>query len=117
MPTSTRSAVWPSDLTRRLIGLLLAVLLLLAMSAAGKEKKKPERPLNLNTATAAELAELPGVGEAIARRIVRHRKKSGKFRRVEELLVIRGISPKKLEGLRPYITVNGSEAGKEKVED
>lgn len=117
MLASTRSPVWSSELVRRFIGLLLAVLLLPAMSGAGKEKKKSGPPVNLNTATVAELAELPGVGEAIARRIVRHREKSGKFRRVEELLVIRGISPKKLEGLRPYITVNGSELGKGKAED
>ena len=51
------------------------------------------------------MSESPGVGEVIAQRIVNHREKSGKFRKVDELLVIRGISRKKLEKLRPLITV------------
>ncbi len=81
----------------------------ITLGAAGK--KKPEKPVNLNTATVEELAQLPGIGEVTARRIVRHREKSGKFRSVDELLVVRGISQKKLEALRPYLTV---EAGVEK---
>lgn len=107
---------WTSAYLRRVGGLILA-LSLLTLPGAGAGKKKPAQPVNLNTATAAELAMLPGVGPVLARRIVRHREKSGKFRRVEELLVIRGISPKKLEALRPYITVNGSETGKDKKAD
>lgn len=69
----------------------------------------PERPVDLNTATVADLAQLPGVGEVIASRIVRHRERSGKFRAVEELLVIRGISRKKLEALRPHVRVKAEE--------
>ena len=114
---SIRSGAWPTVSLYRFGGLLLAVLLLLAVPATGKEKKKPGRPVNLNAATVAELAELPGVGETLARRIVRHREKSGKFRRVEELLVIRGISPKKLQALRPYVTVEATGAGKERGEE
>lgn len=78
--------------------------LLLAAPLTGDEKK-PVQAVNLNTATVEELARLPGVGEVIARRIIRHRARSGKFRSVDELLVVRGISAKKLEKLRPYVTV------------
>ncbi|HEX9764687.1 MAG TPA: helix-hairpin-helix domain-containing protein [Candidatus Acidoferrales bacterium] len=78
------------------------------------EEKKPEAPVNINTATVEELAKLPGVGKSIAQRIVNHREKSGKFRTVDELLVIRGISRKKLEQLRPLITVEAEEAEKAK---
>lgn len=88
----------------RLAGLVLATLLT-APALASQNKAAPDEPLDLNTATAEELTKLPGVGEAIAQRIVRHREKSGKFRKVEELLVIRGISRRKLEALRPYVTV------------
>ena len=91
---------------------LAACLVALAVGiAATGEEKKTSLPVNINTATVAELAELPGVGEVIAQRIVNHREKSGKFRKVEELLVIRGISRKKLEKLRPLITL-GQEEGK-----
>ncbi|MBI4465874.1 MAG: helix-hairpin-helix domain-containing protein [Acidobacteria bacterium] len=84
-------------------GWLLAALLVAVPIAAAK--KKPPKPVNVNTASLVELAQLPGVGEVIAGRIVRHRGISGKFRSVDELVVIRGISRKKLEALRPYVTV------------
>lgn len=83
---------------------VLTVALLWPVGAAGG-KKPPAQPVNLNTATAVELAQLPGIGEVIAARILRHREISGKFRTVDELLVVRGISRKKLEALRPYVTV------------
>lgn len=92
--------------------LLVTVLLtaaLLVLPAAGEEKTS-SKLVNINTATVEELARLPGVGEVIARRIVRHRARSGKFRKVEELLVIRGISAKKLDKLRPLITVGEDSA-------
>ncbi len=61
--------------------------------------------LNLNTATAKQLESLPGIGPALARRIVDFREKKGKFKRVEELLAIPGISEKKWKALRDYLTV------------
>jgi len=48
---------------------------------------------------------LPGIGPTTAKAIVRFREKSGPFRRVEDLLAIRGITKRKLEKLRPYLTV------------
>ena len=61
--------------------------------------------LNLNTATLAELETLPGVGPVLAQRIVDFRKKKGGFRRVEELLVIPGISEKKWKIIRERVEV------------
>jgi len=92
---------------RKLCAALLATALLCPLAATA-EKKPPLRPVNLNTATAAELAQLPGVGEVIAARIVRHREVSGPFRSVNELVIVRGISRKMLEKLRPYVTVGTS---------
>lgn len=100
----------------RLAGFVLAALLT-AATGASQEKAAPHEPLNLNTATAEALTQLPGVGEAIAQRIVRHREKSGKFRKVEELLVIRGISRRKLEALRPYVTVQVEDSAEGKPEN
>jgi len=60
--------------------------------------------LNLNTATMKELENLPGIGPAIARRIVEFREKKGGFKRVEELLAIRGISEKKWQAIREKVT-------------
>ena len=80
---------------------------LLLLPALAEEKEPPSVLVDLNSATAAELTELPGVGEVIARRIVRHREISSPFRTVNELLIIRGISRKKLEALRSLVTVKG----------
>jgi len=61
--------------------------------------------LNLNTATPKQLESLPGIGPALARRIVDFREKKGGFKRVEELLAIPGISEKKWKALRTHLTV------------
>lgn len=92
----------------------LCLLVLIPPAAAQEENKKPKPQVNLNTASVAELARLPGVGQVIARRIARHRERSGPFRKVDELLVIRGISQAKLEKLRPLVTVGEAVPPEEK---
>lgn len=76
--------------------------LVLVLALAAQTKKEP---LDLNTATAEQLEKLPGIGPTTAKAIVRFREKSGPFRRVEDLLAIRGITKKKLEKIRPLVTV------------
>jgi|SRR5690606_10594043 len=61
--------------------------------------------LNINTATAAELQRLPGIGAATAQRIVEYREKNGPFKKVEELMNVRGIGEKSFLKLKPLITV------------
>jgi len=79
------------------------------MLAAQKTKKEPPaEPLDLNTATVEELVKLPEIGPATAKAIVRFREKSGPFRRVEDLLAVRGITKRRLKKLRPYVTVKKS---------
>jgi len=86
---------------------LLAALALLVLSTVVlAQKQRPAKPIDLNVATIKELEELPGVGKVTAQRILDARQKSGRFRRVEDLLSIRGISTKRLEALRPYIVVS-----------
>lgn len=62
--------------------------------------------MNVNTATIAQLKTLPGLGDATARAIVDYRQKNGAFRRVEELLIIKGISKRRLEEWKPYLKIN-----------
>ncbi len=78
---------------------------LLAASRGICDKQPPAKPLDLNMATVEQLQQLPGVGPSTAKEIVKFREKSGPFRRVEDLLAIRGISKRRLEKLRPYVTV------------
>jgi competence protein ComEA len=63
------------------------------------------RLININRATREELARLPGVGVGIAARIVEHRERYGAFRRAEHLLMVRGISERRFEQLRAFVTV------------
>jgi competence ComEA-like helix-hairpin-helix protein len=87
---------------------LLLLALVAGVALAQGKKALPKRPIDLNVATIKELEELPGVGPVTAQRIIDARQKSGRFRRVEDLLAIRGISTKRLEALRPYVTVSSS---------
>jgi competence protein ComEA len=66
----------------------------------------PPQQININRATVAELRTLPGVGEATAKRIVAYRSKNPPFRRIEELLIIRGISRNRLEQIRNRIRLD-----------
>jgi competence protein ComEA len=59
--------------------------------------------VSINNASREELEKLPGIGSALAARIVEHRERYGRFRRTEHLLMVRGISERLFRGLRPYI--------------
>lgn len=59
--------------------------------------------LDINAAQWPEFSVLPGIGEALARRIVESRDAEGPFADVEDLRRVRGIGPKTLEQVRPYL--------------
>lgn len=61
--------------------------------------------VNINTASSDELEKLPGIGRALAARIVAHRQQYGRFRRAEHLIIVRGISDRRFLALRDLITV------------
>jgi comEA protein len=61
--------------------------------------------LNINTATKEELVALPGIGSTLADRIISFRENEGEFGSVEDLQKVKGISKKKLEKLKPHVTV------------
>jgi competence protein ComEA len=63
-------------------------------------------PVNLNTATAAQLDALPGIGKATAERIIEYRQKNGAFKKAEDLMNVRGIGEKNFLKLKPMITVS-----------
>ena len=81
-------------------------LLVTAATLALAQKQPPAKPIDINTAGVEQLQQLPGVGPVTAKSIVDFRKKSGPFRRVEDLLAIRGISEKRFRAIAPYVMVS-----------
>lgn len=61
--------------------------------------------ININTAGQAQLEELPGIGPALAQRIIDHRTKNGPFLSTEDIMVVSGIGEKRYEQLKDLITV------------
>jgi competence ComEA-like helix-hairpin-helix protein len=61
--------------------------------------------IDINTATRGELEQLPGIGEALASRIIEHREKYGRFRRLEHLLLVRGISERRYRTISERLKV------------
>jgi len=94
--------------TRPLLVLLAA--LTLAGAAARAADPKAAR-VNINTATAVELEALPGIGPAVARRIVEHREKNGPFRRTADILNVKGIGAKTYEALKDRLVVGDEKEG------
>ncbi len=62
--------------------------------------------ININTATLEQLTALPGIGPVTAEKILTFRRENGPFERAEDLLEVKGIGPKKLARIRPYLRVN-----------
>ena len=99
------------------LGMVLATAVILgalstpASLAQDKAKPAPKAAaasaavVNLNSATQAQLETLPGVGAATAKRIIEYRQKSGSFKKIEELMNVKGIGEKAFLKLKPYITV------------
>jgi competence protein ComEA len=59
--------------------------------------------VDINTADWPELVQLPGIGPTLAKRIVQSRKTEGPFADQDDLRRVRGIGPKTLEQIRPYL--------------
>ena len=119
--TPKRRGLWPRELLRRAEQATAAALVaaaLLAMAAYGwyrsglrgrwidVDRTPPttiQFAVDINTADWPELSQLPGVGETLARRIVEHRAEHGPFMDLEDLQNVRGIGPKTMDRLRPYL--------------
>ncbi|HEV7672798.1 MAG TPA: helix-hairpin-helix domain-containing protein [Thermoanaerobaculia bacterium] len=95
-----------------LFSFVLAVFSPSAASAATPEAKKV---VNINTADGTQLALLPRVGPSVAQRIVEHRKANGAFKKVEDLMLVKGIGEKTFALIRPYLATSGETTLKEKV--
>ena len=73
--------------------------------ASAKAAAAPASIVNLNTATISQLATLPGIGDTTAQRNVEYRDKNGGFKKVEELMNVKGIGEKSFLKLKPLVTL------------
>ena len=91
------------------VALLLVTLVAVAGSGALAQEPThsaaPGSTLNLNSATLPQLEALPGIGRSTAERIIEYRQKNGGFKRIEDLMNVRGVGEKSFLKLKPLITV------------
>lgn len=78
-----------------------------AVSSQPERRPVTVQYVDMNHATVRELDQLPGIGLALAERIIEHRRSHGPFTAIEDLLLVKGIGPKKLDRLRELISVRG----------
>jgi len=85
------------------LGLIVAMTAIAAptLTAVDDQVKK----ININTATLTELQQLPRIGEKIAQRIIEFRNQNGDFKKIEELLKVKGIGEQMFSRLKDKITV------------
>jgi comEA protein len=94
--------LWQSAALAALISLLLVPL---AEAVAGQQSAAGKAKVNINSAGLNELQALPRIGPKLAQRILDFRKEHGPFKRVEELMKVKGIGEKMFGSLKDLITV------------
>ena len=85
---------------------LLALMLIVGFSGVGFAG---DGKVDLNTGTAKELQQLPGIGKGLSKRIVEYRSANGPFKSVEELMQVKGIGKKTFEKMRARLTVGDAD--------
>lgn len=121
-PTSSTVATpftWPIGVQFALVLLVTASLCFiagrwshdgLASSPPPAQAAEPAGPaLDLNRASKAELRLVPGIGDALAQRIIDYRRQAGQFRTVDELRHVKGIGEKTLKRIKPFVFVTESD--------
>lgn len=74
-------------------------------SSSSKLTTPGEGTVSINAADSSELQRLPGVGPSTAQKIIEYRGQIGRFTTVEQLMDVKGIGPKKLERMRPFVAL------------
>ncbi len=87
------------------LSLALAPVSALAQQSKASSKAAATEKVNLNTATLEQLQTLPGVGPAVAKRILEHRTKIGKFNKIDEILNVKGIGEKRFQRMKDRLVL------------
>jgi len=103
------------------IGALLVIASLAAMpardakAAAATGSADASGVINVNSASAEQIAFLPRVGLKLAQRVVEYRKSNGPFKKIEDLMEVKGVGEKLFVALKPHLTVSGSTTLTQKI--
>ena len=81
-----------------------------AKASVRSAAKPATATVNVNTASAADFESLPGIGAKTAARIVEYRQKNGPFKKVEELMNVRGLGEKNFLKLKAQLTLGTAKA-------
>jgi len=85
----------------------VAVLCVAGLAAADSSEAASGKKININQASAKDLANLPRIGSKVADRIVEYRQAHGAFARVEDLMEVKGVGEKLFTQLKPYLSLSG----------
>jgi len=96
--------------TKQLLTLLVILAMAIVSTVSLGAAEKPaaagaDKLVNINTADAGQLVNLPQIGPKMAQRILDYRKSSGGFKRVQDLMKVKGIGEKVFAKLQPLITI------------
>ena len=119
-----RPRLWLRRSDQVFVGTLLTVCLVLVaahwvrLSDWGRQTVEVDRlpagkyqySIDVNRATWVEWAQFEGIGETLAKRIVADREARGPFADVDDVQRVKGIGPRKLTDMRPYLTIDPKEA-------
>ena len=94
--------------------LCVAALPLSAQRASKPPASIPTAVVNLNSASAAQIADLPGIGVKTAELIVQYRVKNGPFKKIEEIMNVRGVGEKSFLRIKDRLTVTVEKAESKK---
>ena len=97
-----------------LMAAVFAATTCMAIVASASDSSAKGDVVNINTATETQLAYLPGLGPSKAQAIIQHRTKRP-FKKVEDLMRVKGIGRKTFKKLRPYLAVTGETTAKSKI--
>jgi competence protein ComEA len=100
-----------------------ALLVIVSLAAAPARAGKPAAAaaadvsgvINVNSATAEQIAFLPRVGIKLAERVVEYRKSNGPFKKIEDLMEVKGVGEKLFVALKPHLTVSGTTTLTQKI--
>jgi len=99
-----------SEKQRKKLSLLRSISDSLSYEKDKQEKEellaKFEKKININLAYATDLQRLPGIGKVTADRIIEYREQNSRFRRIEDLMKVKGIGIKKFEKIKDLITTD-----------